>query len=115
MKPGAPSRKARAVPRLRFEVLRAAAGWNTNRIRNSSDTLVLAEAQVSEIDSRSLSWFKHEDNRRFVAERLGSEPWITVYQVIEGTESEGGGWFSALLPNELVPDALTKHTWDLMI
>jgi hypothetical protein len=46
---------------------------------------------VSEIDPKYLSWFKHEDNRRFVAEQLGFEPWITVCQFIEGTESEGGG------------------------
>jgi len=71
---------------------------------------------MGELDPKYVSWFKHEDHRQYVADRLGAEPWVTVYESLPTAEgSEGGGWFSALVPNSKVADALKDHTWDLMI
>jgi hypothetical protein len=54
------------------------------------------------------------DWRQNKLERIGAEPWITVY-LVSSTDTRKETIFSALIPNEQVERVLNNPSWDLSI
>lgn len=50
----------------------------------------------------------------YIRMRHGTEQWVTVYESVRTPEANHG-FFSALIPNDKVPEALNDHSWDLHI
>ncbi len=59
-------------------------------------------------------WLLQEDWQDIIVNKIGREPWITVYLSKEN-ESEGVTFFSALIPNSKVDKVLNDKSWDLLI
>lgn len=65
-------------------------------------------------DKKELEYLYQSDRIELIVNRVGKEPWITVYAPFDG-QSETGHFFCALIPNEQVDDVLTRPGWDLSI
>ncbi|WP_436789640.1 hypothetical protein [Yinghuangia sp. YIM S10712] len=59
-------------------------------------------------------FFGFSDRLEYMSERLGGEPWITVYEY-KKKENESTSYYSALASPEVVPRCLANTSWDLLI
>lgn len=60
------------------------------------------------------SLLQFEDLREYVANRLGTESWTTVYEYTE-RDGEKTGYFCALVKPDAVQRRLGNTSWDLLI
>jgi hypothetical protein len=66
-------------------------------------------------DAKSeLAWLRFHDFIKRELEKIGREPWVTVYEQ-HRTETENDAFFCALMPLEGVSEALKDPSWDLRI
>lgn len=67
-----------------------------------------------EVLKTKLAWLNQEDCLDFIEDKVGKEPWITVY-LSHKSDFEDIGFFCALIPNSKIEDVLNNYSWDLMI
>lgn len=64
------------------------------------------------MDTKSKLQF--EDRQEYIKNKLGQEKWLTVYEYTV-TKLEKIGFYSALIPEQIIDRVLADVSWDLLI